>query len=273
VANRIQKLRESANLKLGQVASDVLGVRGRLMLQAVAAGEQDATKLAELAQGKLKSKKDLLRRALQGCLTETQRWVLAELLARLAELDAALSRVETRLGEAVATHPDPFVPEAVELLDSIPGVGAQVAQTIIAEIGVDMDRFPSDGHLASWAGLCPGNNESAGKRKSGKTTKGSKFLRTALVEAAWAAMHAKGTYLQAKYRRLVKRLGAKKALVAVGHTILRLAYHLLKRRVRYTELGSDYFNQQHLERQRRRLVEKLEALGVKVTIQEVAEAA
>ena len=213
VATRIQKLLESANLKLGQVARDVLGGSGRLMLQALAEGEQDATKLAELAQGKLKSKKDLLRRAWQGCLTETQRWVLAELLARLAELDAALSRVETRLGEAIAAHPDPFVPEAVELLDSIPGVGEHVAQTIIAEIGVDMDRFPTDGHLASWAGMCPGNNESAGKRTSGKTTKGSKFLRTALVEAAWAATHAKGTYLQAKYRRLVKRLGAKRALV------------------------------------------------------------
>jgi transposase len=243
------------------------------MLKALAEGEQDAAKLAELAQGKLKSKKEALRQALVGCLTETPHWVLAELLARLTELEAALRRVEMRLGEAIAAHPEPFVQEAVELLDSIPGVGAQVAQTIIAEIGVDMDRFPSDGHLASWAGMCPGNKESAGKRKSGKTTKGSKFLRTVLVEAAWAATPAKGTYLQAKYRRLVKRLGVKRALVAVGHTILRIAYHLLKRRVRYTEWGSDYFNQQHLERQRRRLVEKLEAPGVKVTIQEVAEAA
>ena len=194
-------------------------------------------------------------------------------MARVAELEAAVSRVESRSREASAAHPDPFVTAAVELLDSIPGVGEQVAQPIIAEIGVEMERFPSDGHLASWAGMSPGNNESAGKRKSGQTTKGSKFLRTALVEAAWAATHAKGTYLQAKYRRLVKRLGAKKALVAVGHTILRIAYHLLKRRVRDTELGGDYFNQRHLKRQRQRLVEKLEALGVKVTIEEVAAAA
>jgi len=273
VAKRSQKLLESTTIKVGQVASDGLGVRGRLMLKALAAGEQDAGKLGELAQGKLKGKKELLRRAVSGCLTETQRWVLAEWLARLGERDAALSRVEARLGEAIAAPPDPCVPEAGALLDSIPGVGEQVAQTIMAELGVAMDRVPSEGHLASWAGMGPGNNESAGKRKSGKTTKGSKFLRTALVEAAWAATHAKGRYRQAKYRRLVKRLGAKQALGAGGHTILRIAYPLLKGRVRYTELGSDSFNPRPLERQRQRLVERLEALGVKVTSEAVAEAA
>lgn len=273
VANRLQKLLESANIKLGQVASDVLGLSGRLMLRALAEGEQDAEKLAELAQGKLKSKKAELRRALEGRLTQAQRWVLAELLARLAELEAALTRVETRLGEEVANCSDPFVQEAVELLDSIPGVGERTAQTIIAEIGVDMGRFPSAKHLASWAGVCPGNNESAGKRKSGQTTKGSKSLRTALVEAAWAATRTKGTYLRARYQRLVKRMPKKKALVAVAHTMLVIVYHLLSRRVAYAELGSDYVDRQQVERQRRRLVERLEALGVKVTIEEVAEAA
>jgi transposase len=273
VANRLQKLLEGANIKLGQVASDVLGLSGRLMLQALAEGEQDAAKLAELAQGKLKSKKGELRRALEGRLTPVQRWVLAELLARLDELEAALTRVETRIGEEVKANPDPFVQEAVELLDSIPGVGERTAQTIIAELGVDMSRFPSAKHLASWAGVCPGNNESAGKRKSGQTTKGSKFLRTALVEAAWAATHTKGTYLRAKYQRLVKRMPKKKALVAVAHTMLVIVYHLLSRRVGYAELGSDYVDRQQVERQRRRLVERLEALGVKVTIEEVAEAA
>jgi len=273
VANRLQKLLESANIKLGQVASDVLGLSGRLMLRAIADGEQDAEKLAELAQGKLKSKKGELRRALAGRLTQAQRWVLAEFLTRLDETEAALSRVEARIGEEVKTCPDPFVKEAVALLDSMPGVGERVAQTIIAEIGVDMDRFPSAKHLASWAGMCPGNNESAGKRRSGQTTKGSKYLRTALVEAAWAATRAKGTYLQAQYQRLVKRMPKKKALVAVGHTMLVIGYHLLSRRVAYADLGSDYVDRQHIERQRRRLVERLAALGVKVTIEEVAEAA
>jgi transposase len=165
------------------------------------------------------------------------------------------------------------VQEAVELLDSIPGVGERTAQTIMAEIGVDMGRFPSAKHLASWAGVCPGSNESAGKRKSRQTTKGSQSLRTALVEAAWAATRTKGTYLRARYQRLVKRMPKKKALVAVAHTMLVTSYHLLSRRVPYADLGSDHVDRQHVERQRRRLVERLEALGVKVTIEAVAEAA
>src|SRR5262249_47936866 len=153
---------------------------------ALAAGEHDAERLAELAQGKLKRKKGELRRALTGHLTEAQRWVLQELLTRLEELDAALDRVETRIGEEVERCQDAFVKEAGTLLDSIPGIGVRGAQTLLAEIGVDMCRFPSAKHLASWAGICPGNNESAGKRKSGQTTKGSPYLRPALVEAAWA---------------------------------------------------------------------------------------
>jgi len=273
VANRIQKLLESANIKLGQVASDGLGVSGRMMLGALAAGESDPEKLAEMAQGRLKNKKGELRQALAGRLTTAQRWVLSELLARGEELEGALSRVETRIRAEVQAGADPFVREAVELLDSIPGVGEHVAHTILAEIGVDMARFPSDGHLASWAGMCPGNNESAGKRKSGQTTKGSKYLRAALIEAAWAASHGKGTYWAAKYKRLAKRLGKKRALVALGHNSLRIAYHLLKRRVRDTDLGSDYFDRQQVQRQRQRLVQRLEALGGKVTIEEVAEAA
>jgi len=268
VANRITKLIESANIKLGQVASEVLGLSGRLMLRALAAGETNAEKLAELAQGKLKSKKSELRRALAGHLTPVQRWVLAELLTREEELEAARTRVETRIGEEVATCADPFVPEAMALLESIPGVGKRTAQTIVAEIGVDMSRFPSAKHLASWAGVCPGNHESAGKRKSGQPTKGNQSVRTILVEAAWAATRAKGTFLQAKYQRLVKRMPKQKALGAIAHRLLVISYHLLSRRVPYAELGTAPLDEQQVTRQRRRLVEQLVGLGVKVTLDE-----
>ena len=253
---------------LGQVASEVLGLSGRLMLRALAEGVQDATQLAELAQGKLKSKKSELRRALDGRLTQVQRWVLAELLTRVEELEAALTRVEARIGEEVTACPDLFVPEAVALLESIPGVGVRTAQTIVAEIGVDRSRFPSAKHLASWAGVCPGNHESAGKRKSGQPTKGNQSLRTILVEAAWAATNAKGTFLRAKYQRLVKRMPKQKALGAIAHRLLVMSYYLLKRRVPYAELGSVPLEQPQIERQRRRLVEQLTTLGVKVTIEE-----
>jgi len=272
VANRIQKLIESANIKLGQVASDVLGLSGRLMLRALAEGETDTGKLAEMAQGKLKSKKAELRRALEGRLTQVQRWVLAEFLTRVEELEAALTRVEARIGEEVTACADPFVPEAVELLDSIPGVGVRTAQAIVAEIGVDMERFPSAKHLASWAGVCPGNHESAGTRKSGQPTKGNKSVRTILVEAAWAATRAKGTFLQAKYQRLVKRMPKQKALGAIAHRLLVISYHLLSRRVPYAELGTAPRDPQQVERQRRRLVEQLKTLGVQVTIDEGAMA-
>jgi transposase len=272
VANRIQKLIESANIKLGQVASDVLGLSGRWRLRALVEGEQDVTKLAEMAQGKLKSKKAELRRALAGRFTQVQRWVLAEFLTRVEELEAALTRVEARIGEEVAACPDPFVPEAVALRESIPGVGERTAQTIVAEIGVDMGRFPSAHHLASWAGGCPGNHESAGTRKSGQPTKGNKSLRTVLVEAAWAATHAKGTFLQAKYQRLVKRMPKQKALGAVAHRLLVICYHLLSRRVPYVELGSAPLDPQQVERQQRRLVEQLKTLGVTVTIEAGARA-
>jgi transposase len=268
VANRITKLIESANIKLGQVAREVLGLSGRLMLRALAAGETNAEKLTELAQGKLKSQKAELRRALAGCLTPVQRWVLTELLTRVEELEAAQARAETRISEEVATCADPFVPQAVELLESIPGIGQWTAQTIVAEIGVDMSRFPSAKYLASWAGVCPGNHESAGKRKGGQPPKGNKSVRTILVEAAWAATHAKGTFLQAKYQRLVKRMPKQKALGTIAHRLLVISYHLLSRRVLYAELGTAPLDQQQVTRQRRRLVEQLIGLGVKVTIDE-----
>jgi transposase len=239
VANRIQKLIESANIKLGQVATDVFGVSGRLMLRALADGEEDAEKLVGLARGSLKGKKPELRRALTSRLTPAQRFILNELLLRLAELETASARVGEQIVKEVAESPDPFVPEAVKLLQTIPGIALRVAEVIASEIGADMSRFPTDAHLASWAGVCPGNNESAGRRRSGQTTKGSPYLRAAITQAAWAAAHTKDTYLAAQYHRLIKRMGKNKALVAVAHSLLVIVYHVLDRRADYRELGGD----------------------------------
>jgi transposase len=273
IANRVQKLIESANIKLGQVATDVMGVSGQMMLRALAEGETDAEKMSEFARRRLRQKRPELKRALAGRLTKSQRWVLGELLTRYEELEAALKRVEQQIDEEVAGSADPFVSKAVALLETIPGVGERVAETIVSEIGVGMNRFPSDQHLSSWAGMCPGNNESGGKRRSGKTTKGSVYLREALVQAAWAASHTKQTYLAAQYRRLAKRLGKKKALVAVGHSLLVIVYHVLARQMSYRELGGDYFDKQNVETQRKRLIRRLEATGLKVIVEEVQNAA
>ncbi len=273
VANRVQRIIESGNIKLAQVATDALGVSGRRMLRALAQGESDGAKLAEMARGRLRGKKVELQRALTGRLTAAQRFVLHELLDRYDELEAALFRVNEQIKQEVAEGTDPFVREALQLLQTIPGVGERVAEAIVSEIGVDMSRFPTDAHLASWAGMCPGNNESAGKRQSGKTTKGNIHLRAALTQAAWAATHTKQTYLAAQYRRLVKPKGKKRALVAVGHSLLVIAYHLLSRRASYQELGGDYFDQHNAEVQRTRLIRKLEVLGVKVTIEALPVAA
>lgn len=272
-ANRIQKLIESANIKLAQVASDALGVSGKLMLRALAKGETDAKKMSELARRSMKRKQPERQRALQGRLTEAQRWVLTELLDRYDSVELSISRVEAKIGQEVEASADPFVPEAVKLLDTIPGIAETVAQIIVSEIGADMQQFPSDRHLASWAGRCPGNNESAGKRKNGKTTKGNRYLRAALVQAAWVASHQKGTYLAAQYQRLVKRMGKKKALVAVGHSILVIVYHVLTNRASYQELGGDYFERRNVEKQRNRLIRQLESLGLKVTVEEIGVAA
>jgi len=273
VANRVQKLAESGNIKLSQVASNALGTSGRLMLRALARGEDDAVKIADLARARLREKKPELERALRGRLTRAQRWVLGELLDRYEQLEGAIKRACLEINQEMSDNSDPFVPEAMKLLQTIPGVGERVAETIIAEIGVDMSRFPSDAHLASWSGMCPGNNESAGKRKTGKTTKGSSYLRAALVQAAWAASHTKQTYLSAQYHRLVRRLGKKKALVAVGHSILVIVYHVLHNQASYQELGGDYFDRQNTAARRAHLIRQLEMLGLKVTVEEIPQAA
>jgi transposase len=267
VTNRIQRLLECGNIKLGQVASDVMGVSGRAMLHALAAGETNGQTLAAFARGQLKRKTEELRRALTGRLSAAQRFVLQELLDRYDELERALDKVNGHIEQAMATSPEPLLGPAVELVQTVPGVGRQVAEVVVSEIGVDMTRFPTAKHLASWAGMCPGSHESAGKSTSGKTRQGSKNLRAALVQAAWAATHTKGTYLAAQYRRLVKRKGRKKALVAVGHSLLVILFHMLARKVAYQELGGDYFERQHTATRSRRLLRQLAALGIKVTVQ------
>lgn len=273
IANRVQKIAESGNIKLSQVASDALGVSGRRMLRALAAGETDVEKMSQMARTRLRNKRVELKQALEGRLTRAQRWVLGELLDRYEELERSIEKVNGEISREVETCRDPFVAEAIELLDSIPGVGESVAQVIVSEIGVKMGQFASDKHLASWAGMCPGNNESAGKRKSGKTTKGNQYLRTALVQAAWAASRTKETYLSAQYQRLVKRMGKNKALVAVGHSILVMIYHVLTRRQSYQEMGGDYFDRRNVEAQKARLIHKLEALGLRVTVEQSGVAA
>jgi transposase len=274
VANRIQKLIESGNIKLGQVATDVLGASGRAMLRALARGETDAGKMADMARGKLKEKHGSLTRALEGRLTTAQRFVLRELLQRVEELEDARKRVDRQIDLALNDPSRPRLARARKNLQTIPGVGLRVAEVVIAEIGVQMHEvFPTDAHLASWAGMCPGNKASGGKRMSGKTRHGNTYLRSAMVQAAWASSMTKSTYLSAQYKRLARRLGRKKALVAVAHSILVIIYHVLDREQSYTELGGDYFDRQHVGKQRDYLLRRLAALGVKVRIDEQPAAA
>lgn len=262
VANRIQKVLEDANIKLGSVATDVLGVSGRDMLRALVAGETDPHQLAELARRKLRAKIPALRLALQGRVTEHHRFLLGLLLDELTHLEALIERLTARITEVL---PSPFA-AAIERLATIPGIDVRAAENLLAEIGVDMEVFPTAGHLASWAGMCSGQRESAGKRQSGRTRKGNQWLRATLVQVAWAASRTKRTYLSSHYRRLAGRRGRKRALVAVGHTILVMIYHLLKEGTTYAELGVDYFDRLDTERLTRTLVRRLERLGHEVVL-------
>jgi transposase len=262
VANRIQKVLEDANIKLASVASDVLGESGRAMLRALVAGETDPARLADLARRRLRAKLPALREALAGRVTEHHRFLLRMHLDHLGHLEALVARLSDRIAEVLA----PFAP-AAERLRTIPGVSRASAEVLLAELGADLATFPTADHLASWAGMCPGNNESAGKRRGGKTTRGSRWLRQALVQMAWAASHSKGTDLAARYRRLAARRGKKRALVAVGHTLLRIIYQVIRRGVTFAELGEDYFDRLEPDRLTRQLVKRLEKLGHKVTLQ------
>ncbi len=286
--NRLQKTLEGANIKLAAVATDTMGKSGRAMLDALVAGSAPPAAMAELARGRMREKIPQLEQALTGRFAAHQRFLVARQLAHIDALDALITEVSDEIDarlraadDAVATagEPDaasagptggpptrPFE-DAIARLDTIPGVARRTAEIVVAELGLDLTRFPTPGHLASWAGMCPGNHESAGKRQSGKTRKGNRALRAALVEAAQAAGRSKRTYLGAQFRRLAARRGKKKAAVAVGHSILTIVYHLLTEGGRYQDLGPLYFDERDRQRVERRLVHRLEALGYSVALE------
>jgi len=265
VVNRLHKVLEDANLKLSGVASDILGVSGRAMIDAILAGASDPAVLADLAKGRLRQKREALERALTGQVNDHHRLLLSMHLAHIDFLHEQIARLSGEIAERLR----PFEAELTRL-DTIPGVGRSAAEVILAELGTDMTRFPSAGHAASWAGMCPGNHESAGKRKSGTARRGSVWLRRALTESAMAAARTKQCYLATQYRRLVVRQRHKKAIFAVGHTILVTAYHLLARQQDYQDFDPTERDARRRERARQRAVAQLHALGytVEITLKE-----
>jgi transposase len=258
--NRLQKALEGTNIKLASVVTNIEGVSGRAILEAIIDGKASAETMAELAKGRLRAKRDVLGQALVGNVKPHHRFILQELLCQIDSLDETIERFDTEIQE----YCRPFE-AAIERLDTIPGVARNTAEVIVSEIGIDMSRFPTANHLASWAGVAPGNHESAGKRLSGRTTKGNQALRTALTQAAWAASHTKTTYLSAQYHRLVARRGRKKALVAVAHSILIIAYHLIEKQQTYHDLGANYFDQRNSQATALRLLHRLEKLGYNIS--------
>ncbi len=267
-ANRLQKVLEDANIKLAGVVTDIQGVSAWAMLEAIVAGNTDPATLANLAKGRLRKKREQLVAALSGLVKPHHRFLIAEHLSQIEYLEDAIQRIGTEVEERLR----PFE-EDVKLLDSIPGISRQTAEVLLAEIGWDMSRFATAKNLASWAGMCPGNNESAGKRKNGKTRKGSRWLRHALIEAAHGAARTKNKYLKAHYHRVAAHRGKKKALVAVGHSILTISYHLLTRRQQYSDLGANYFDERDRTAVQIRCVKRLQKLGFTVDLQPTVRAA
>jgi transposase len=260
-ANRLQKVLETANIKLGSVATEILGVSARAMIKALIAGDQPPAQVAELAQRGLRRKRAALAEALTGRVTAHHRFLLDHLLRHIEFLDDAIATCDQEIATRTAAQAD-----TLARLDTIPGVAQRTAEVIVAELGADMTRFPTAGHAASWTGLCPGTNESAGKRLSGRTRQANRTLRAALVESARAAVCKRDCYLAAQYRRLVKRRGDKKAIVAVAHSILVIAYHVLRDGHSYRELGGHYFDRISTDRLTRYHTRRLAALGYAVTL-------
>ena len=263
VANRVQKVLEDANIKLASVASDVLGKSGRDMLDALIAGQSDPAVLADLARLRLRAKIPQLRAALNGKIGDHHRFMLKQLLRQVDDLEKQMRAYDRQIAKVMS----PLEKKAIERLDEVPGIDVHAAQVILAEIGTDMSRFASDAHLASWAGLCPGNHQSAGKRHSGKTNNGNRWLRAMLCQCAWAAGRTKGTYYSAQYRRLAARRGRKRAILAVAHSQLVAIYHLLEGQS-YKELGANWFDKLAPERLKNNLVSRLQRMGYDVTLQE-----
>lgn len=268
VIQRIQKVLEDANIKLASVATDVVGKSGWAMLEALVARAQDPQKLAALAIGRLKAKRDLLHQALRGRVTDHHRFLLNFHMEQIRALDGFIATLDQRIDEQV----QPFF-QLIRRLDTVPGISDLSAKEISAEIGTDMDCFPDHDHLASWAGMCPGNNESAGKRKSGRTTKGNHWLRGTLGEAAWAAGRTKDTFLSSRYRRLASRRGKKRAIVAVGRSILVIVYHIIKDGATFKELGADFYERHRTHHLTRYHSKRLERLGYHVELKPAEPAA
>jgi transposase len=259
--NRVQKVLEDANIKLASVASNVMGVSGRAILEQLIQGKTDPALLAELAKGRLREKRELLEKALVGTFKPHHRFMLIQHLSHIDFLDEQIAKLDAELEEQMR----PFQ-ATLERWDQIPGINQRIAQVLIAEVGVDLKQFKDAAHLASWAGMCPGNHESAGKRKSGKTRKGSVWLRRALVEAAHGAARTKDKYYQNLYHRLAGRRGKKRAIVAVGHSLLVTGYYMITRGRDYQDLGPNYFDERNKEMVKRQAVKRLERLGFRVEL-------
>ncbi|MFJ8313769.1 MULTISPECIES: IS110 family transposase [unclassified Streptomyces] len=267
-AQRLEKLLEDAGIKLSSVFSDMLGVSGRAMLEALIAGERDPRELAELAHRRIRGKIPILVEAMTGNFTDHHAFLARAMLDRIDAATAMVDRLSQHIDAVLVPHR-----RALELLATIPGVSTRAAQVILAEIGPDMNRFADAGHLASWAGVCPGNHESAGKQPTGRTRHGDPWLKAALGQAAMAASRTKNTYFAARYRRLVARRGKRRALVALEHCVLIAVWHMLTHDIEYADLGGDYFLQRTgKSRATRRLVSQLNQLGYQVRLQPVEAA-
>lgn len=262
VQNRIEKLLEDANIKLGSVASDLLGVSGRKILNAIVEGKRDAGWMADYAQGALRKRRQELEEALRGYVTDHHRRMLALLLRQVDELDRDIAALETSIRQILQPHR-----EVMERLVEIPGFGEVSVWTVIAELGLDMQVFGTPERAASWCGLCPGNRKSAGKRGSGRTRKGNRWIRRGLTQSALAASKQKDNYLRSFYWRISSKRGPKKARIATAHKQIKLAFLIIQKGLRYKDLGPDYFDQRNAEKTKRYLVKRLEGLGVKVTLE------